>query len=314
MKVFISWSGETSQQVANLLKEFLACTLSAAKTFLSSTDIRAGSRWSIVLAKELQDTDFGIILLSQDNLSSPWILFESGALSKSIDSGRVCPVLLGDLKATDLTGPLSEFQATNFNKEDICKLVASINSEMSESKLDTLTFHKVFNKWWPELERDVGKAMTGHSLIPVMRTNTEILREVLELTRYIARSPYAFRDLPGNSIKDPLIPIDGDGAIIAPSGEEYNHPVSVSIKPLPLPKKPGLSEIIVDHNGIHLTEIQDELNLRGVAITLYFRAEAGQFWGVRLRFHKGITYGDRFLLTTQMAEMLKLPTQTIWRD
>ncbi|MFY7819834.1 MAG: toll/interleukin-1 receptor domain-containing protein [Rhodoluna sp.] len=314
MKVFISWSGEASQQVANLLKDFLACTLGAAKTFLSSTDISKGSRWSIVLAKELQDTDFGIILLSQDNLSSPWILFESGALSKSIDSGRVCPVLLGALNATDLTGPLSEFQATNFNKEDICKLVASINSGMSESKLDTRTFHRVFDKWWPELERDVEKAMTGQSLIPVIRSNTEILQEVLELTRYIARSPYALTDLPGNSIKDPLIPIDGDGAIIAPSGEEWNHPVSVSIKPLPLPKKSGLGEIIVDHNGTHWSEIQDELNLRGVVITLYFRAEAGQFWGVRLGFHKGITYGNRFLLTTQMAEMLKLPTQTIWRD
>lgn len=98
MKVFISWSGEVSHKVALALHDWLPCVLNEAKPFVSSEDIRKGNRWLLDISKELATTRFGIICLTPDNLTAPWILFEAGALSKSLKDSQVCTLLLGKLK------------------------------------------------------------------------------------------------------------------------------------------------------------------------------------------------------------------------
>ena len=54
------------------------------------------------------ECEYGIVCLTPHNLESPWILFESGALSKRVAHARVSPYLFG-LKVADVTGPLSQF-------------------------------------------------------------------------------------------------------------------------------------------------------------------------------------------------------------
>jgi hypothetical protein len=77
------------------------------------------------LAKALEGAELGILCLTKENLSSPWILFEAGALSKSMSEGRVVPLLV-DLQPTDLDGPLSQFQAITATKEGIRRLLKVI--------------------------------------------------------------------------------------------------------------------------------------------------------------------------------------------
>jgi hypothetical protein len=131
MKVFISWSGPLSQKVAEILKPWIKCVLQATDPFFSPEDIIKGSLWFNTISDQLADTGVGIICLTPDNLNSPWILFEAGALAKGLSTNRVCTLLI-NLSPSDLGPPLSQFNATSLNKEERLKLFSSINRALAE--------------------------------------------------------------------------------------------------------------------------------------------------------------------------------------
>jgi hypothetical protein len=158
MKVFISWSGPLSHKIALILREWLPSVIQTVEPFLSTEDIEKGSRWFGELTRELQTTEFGIACLTTENLTAPWILFEAGALSKAIDSSRVCTLLIG-LSPSDVQGPLAQFQATLPNRDDMHKLVKSMNSALAEKGLDVTLLDRVFEKWWGEFQDQTSKAV-----------------------------------------------------------------------------------------------------------------------------------------------------------
>jgi TIR domain-containing protein len=125
MKVFWGWSGETSHKIALALHNWLPRVIQAIKPYISSEDIAKGARWSTEIANELQTTNYGIICVTKENIGSPWINFESGALSREIGKSFVTPFLF-QLKPSDIQGPLAQFQAVN-EKDEMLKLVSSIN-------------------------------------------------------------------------------------------------------------------------------------------------------------------------------------------
>lgn len=62
--------------------------------------------------------------------------FEAGALSKRVgDLSRVSPLLL-DLEPAELVGPLTHFQVTRPQRDDVARLVKSINSFSGEPLSD----------------------------------------------------------------------------------------------------------------------------------------------------------------------------------
>src|SRR5579859_5009320 len=97
MKIFISWSGESSRKIAIALKEWLpdVFVLLDTATWMSEHDIDAGARWAHRLSQVLEEAKFGIICLTRENQKSPWVLFEAGALAKSVQESRVIPYLIG---------------------------------------------------------------------------------------------------------------------------------------------------------------------------------------------------------------------------
>jgi len=129
MKVFISWSGDTSKALAEALRGWLPSVIQAIKPYFSPDDITKGSRWSTEIAKELEECKIGLICLTADNLEAPWIMFETGALSKSISAARVCPLLFG-VEPSDVKGPLVQFQAAPFAKDEMKKAVRMMNQEL----------------------------------------------------------------------------------------------------------------------------------------------------------------------------------------
>lgn len=51
MKIFISWSGERSQKIAELFKDWIQCVIQAAKPWISSHDVDRGALWYTEISK-----------------------------------------------------------------------------------------------------------------------------------------------------------------------------------------------------------------------------------------------------------------------
>jgi hypothetical protein len=158
MKVFLSWSGERSKEAALALHGWLPTVIQTVRPYMSAENIDKGERWSVDIAKQLEETHFGIICVTPDNKEAPWILFEAGALSKSMERARVSPLAFG-VSASDFTNsPLLQFQFTLFKKEDVRKLLHSINDAAPEAeKLAAEILNRTFDRGWKELEEEVGK-------------------------------------------------------------------------------------------------------------------------------------------------------------
>lgn len=194
MKIFVSWSGELSHKVALILKEWFPNVIQAVEIYVSSEDLDKGTRWFTDIATELEGASFGIVCLTRENIFAPWILFESGAISKSIHKSNVSPLLI-DLSPSDLKGPLVQFQATTTTENDIRKLVKTVNKSLDE-KLRDSQIEASFKKWWPDFERSLDAAIRQAKVKgeeEIVRDEREILEEVLQLSRTIARSVSEFK-------------------------------------------------------------------------------------------------------------------------
>jgi hypothetical protein len=185
--VFISWSGNRSQHVALALREWLPMALQAAKPWTSSTDIDKGSRGLAELAKALENIKVGIICLTPENLSAKWILFEAGALSKTLDPGtRVCTYLLGGLKPGDVPRPLGEFQATVAEKEETRRLIHTLNKGLG-SPVSEPHLNGTFSAMWPRLEAELSAMPKPDAAVPQKRSLDDMVAEILALSREQAR-------------------------------------------------------------------------------------------------------------------------------
>ncbi|MER1957913.1 MAG: hypothetical protein ABS942_11060 [Solibacillus sp.] len=190
MKLFISWSGELSRQVALVLRDWIPSVIQSVEPYVSSEDIDKGARWSSDIASELNESNYGIIVVTKENIKAPWINFESGALSKQIDQSKVSPFLY-NLKKSELDGPLVQFQLTIFTKDDVKKLVESINKTLGTEALEQSRLDKVFDVWWEPLNESLSalsnfELAATEDIVVEQEENTyisEILEELLELSR-----------------------------------------------------------------------------------------------------------------------------------
>jgi hypothetical protein len=184
--VFISWSGPRSKQAAEALREWLGTMLQNARPWMSETDIEKGSRGLDEIARALEGMKVGIICLTPENLNADWILYEAGALSKTLDAKtRVCTYLLAGLEPGNLKPPLGLFQWTRADKSDTRKLIHTINKHLDatpvlEGRLDTL-----FDKMWPDLEQKLADLPQPSQAPPPLRSTQEMVAEILELSRVI---------------------------------------------------------------------------------------------------------------------------------
>ena len=136
MKVFVSWSGERSRVVAAALSKWLPDVFQDLVTWMSAHNIDAGQRWGHELGEQLASTSFGILCLTPENLGSPWVLFEAGALSKVIGQAKVVPYLF-QLSTTDVPFPLAQFQSVEASRAGTLDLVKSINASLERRSRPT---------------------------------------------------------------------------------------------------------------------------------------------------------------------------------
>lgn len=181
MKIFISWSGDRSKALAQGLHDWLPLVLHYAEPWLSEADIEAGERWGQAVAKELEACNYGIIALTRENLNSAWVLFEAGALAKSMQTSRVTPLLL-DLEFRDLTGPLTQFQAKKVDQGGLNDIIESINKNSSQA-VPEVRAKQLFEALWPEFEKKVSAIPKPAAPAKHARPQPEVLEELVSSVR-----------------------------------------------------------------------------------------------------------------------------------
>ncbi len=184
MKVFISWSGELSKNIAEVIKTWLPCIIQSVEVFFSPDDIEKGENWDTKVSTELLECKYGIICLTKENVSAPWIHFESGALAKALDS-RVATLMI-NVTPTDIKGPLSRYQATKLDKDDFFQLIKNINEQL-ETQLNIEVLKTLFNTLWDKINNDFKNLLEKYQDISPKKKkgikNDEALDEILLLLR-----------------------------------------------------------------------------------------------------------------------------------
>lgn len=193
MKIFVSWSGQRSKAVAELISDWLKCVIQASQPWISTRDIDRGAIWFSEISDKLKDVSVGVVCLTQENKEKPWILFETGALAKGLTTNRVCTFLI-DLNPEDLQDPLAQFNHTLPDKGSIWELTRTINDCLDDKSLDERILKQVFGTYWPKFDEDFKRALNENPPSEVVppRTEQDILSEILTNTR---RLSHRIRDL-----------------------------------------------------------------------------------------------------------------------
>lgn len=184
MKIFISWSGDRSRAVGEVINDWLRCVIQAVQPWMSTRDIDRGALWLVEINEQLNDTSIGIICLTQENKNRPWILFEAGALAKGRSTSRVCPLLI-DLEVSDVDDPLAQFNLTFPNRKSMWSLVHTINGCLGATRLDVRVLEQVFDTYWKQFEEKFKAAVEANQPqdAAVPRSEKEILNQILAAVR-----------------------------------------------------------------------------------------------------------------------------------
>lgn len=159
-QAFISWSGHAAKEKAAALKRLIKDVLPEANVFMSDHDIPVGSLWLDTITSALDRSIAGVVIVTADNVDSPWLHFEAGALSNRVERRMVIPLLSGvEITAISAT-PLSAFQAVPLNKDNICKICESFASALGIVR-EGGAIGRAFGKFWSDYENDLLKESTG---------------------------------------------------------------------------------------------------------------------------------------------------------
>jgi hypothetical protein len=184
MKVFISWSGNRSRAVADLMADWIKCVLQATQPWMSDRDIDRGSLWFSEINGQLQEISVGIVCLTNENKGKPWILFEAGALAKGISSSRVCTFLI-DLDRSELEDPLAQFNHTFPTEAGLRSLIETLNVRLGDQRLEDRILDQVFRRYWDDFEKRFSEILEKHPPVTNEQPKSEqkFLSEILEVTR-----------------------------------------------------------------------------------------------------------------------------------
>jgi hypothetical protein len=184
VRVFISWSGESSKALARCFNNWLPRVLQATEPWFSEEAVAPGSRWLQELITNLRAQDFFVACVTPESLASAWFNFEVGiAASKLLgDEGkqRLCPILW-KLDNRDIRQPLAMFQTLSTSEGDIRKLVTEMNNRL-ERGLSPADLEASFQKWWPDLARCL-ETIPDESNPATARRPEDILDEILATVR-----------------------------------------------------------------------------------------------------------------------------------
>lgn len=226
MKLFVSWSQDTSRQIAQDFREWLPLINQNIVPFMSEEDTDKGAHWSSTIRRELELSTFGVVILTPENVDSTWLHFEAGAIAKSVEEGRVVPILFG-LKHSDVQQPLSMFQAALFEKGDVFRVLKSINAAAGANARDDRQLETVYELFWPKLDQMIRPKLAKLSnAVPRHQQKKLEHDRILEELLVLARQQHRLLSGPAGAIGEDVLALllrlthEADGAALRLASNE----------------------------------------------------------------------------------------------
>ena len=112
-----------------------------------------------------------LIVVTPENHKAPWVYYEAGVIAAKQHEGSICAVLFGvTTSAIDKT-PLSPFQATEADKDDLWRLLKDLNGGVTEKKLVEASLRATYDTHWPELKAHIDDVLS-HSAVATKSAET----------------------------------------------------------------------------------------------------------------------------------------------
>jgi hypothetical protein len=154
--------------------------MQAVTPWMSQLDIDPGSRWSTEISEQLAVHDIGIVCVTAQNLTEPWLHFEAGAISKSVQRGVAIPVLHGVSIADVQPTPLSQFQCVHSRNEEEMWLMIERLNESLDKPLSSDRLGKFFERSWAGYLEDLNLLDEGVDTVETpTRETSEVLNDIL---------------------------------------------------------------------------------------------------------------------------------------
>jgi len=157
--------------------------VNAFNPWLSRTSIDKGAAWSTELMSALTTAKAGIVCLTPSNLLEPWILFEAGAIAKTVTEKPLACTLLIGLKSSDLSGPLTLFQDTKLTRDDLLHLIKTLNNAAGKGGVKEAQVEKTFDLVWPKLKEKLDNLPPDEPTDRPVRSEGEMIEEILDTLR-----------------------------------------------------------------------------------------------------------------------------------
>lgn len=175
VKVFISWSGETSRKVANALRNWLPQVLQTVEPWLAAADLKPGERVAESMTSNMASASAMILCVTRRNVGSSWVEFEADrAASLGIP---VVPICI-DLPMSDLGGALLQYQTFTLDRDGTRRLTSALNS-VSGSPLNPSALSKLLDIWVPKLVEEL-KGIDQWNLFAADQGEPQTIRGLME--------------------------------------------------------------------------------------------------------------------------------------
>lgn len=155
MEILISWSKAQSKTVASALHQWLPAVIPGIKPWMSSKDIAKGQEWFRELQKVLVRMQLCIICVTPENVRSPWIYYETGAIAAKGSDVLIYPYLVGVSPNMLADGPLGKWQCTVAERDDSWELIKSLNANALASSHNLSLLESNFDRQWSDLAAQI---------------------------------------------------------------------------------------------------------------------------------------------------------------
>jgi hypothetical protein len=190
LDVFVSWSRDASHQAADAFQEWLPSVLPGVRTWTSNEDIIKGAPWFSSISAQLSKSGACLILVTPENVASPWLYYEAGAIAHAVPDALICPYLIGVKAGELLSTPLGQYQITVFDKDDTWLLIRALNARLAAPHREQV-LRGNFDARWQWLQGRLAQvAVSGSKKTVREPTEPELSQEARHVLLEAAKDPH----------------------------------------------------------------------------------------------------------------------------